>query len=174
MNGKERRLFDGISGDAESNGYSLFHDSGWVYRSEMQGCAGECRGHIVKTGKYRFCSCSGAWHISESFYARTHRGGWAVPACRICSNDSLHSAGDSTVKCAGKGQIHAEDLLKLSYGIEACIVCNLAMPLGLSTVVIPASYGKDTSTAAGMALLSHLLSCATIPLIFMLFEMLAV
>lgn len=65
-------------------------------------------------------------------------------------------------------------ILKLSYGIEACIVCNLAMPLGLSTVVIPASYGKDTSTAAGMALLSHLLSCATIPLIFMLFEMLAV
>ena len=65
-------------------------------------------------------------------------------------------------------------ILKLSYGIEACIVCNLAMPLGLSTVVIPASYGKDTSTAAGMALLSHLLSCATIPLIFMLFEMPAV
>ena len=52
-----------------------------------------------------------------------------------------------------------------------CAVCSLAMPLGLNTVVIPAAYGKDTSTASGMALISHLLSCLTIPLIFFLMSL---
>ncbi|MBO5452529.1 MAG: AEC family transporter [Clostridia bacterium] len=49
-----------------------------------------------------------------------------------------------------------------------CALCSLAMPLGLNTIVIPRAYGKDTSVAAGMAVVSHLLSCLTIPLIFSL------
>lgn len=49
-----------------------------------------------------------------------------------------------------------------------CAVCSLAMPLGLNTIVIPSAYGKDTKVAAGMAIVSHLLSCLTIPLIFMI------
>ena len=49
-----------------------------------------------------------------------------------------------------------------------CIICSLAMPLGLNTIVIPSALGKDTSVAAGMTLISHLLSCITIPVIFML------
>ncbi len=49
-----------------------------------------------------------------------------------------------------------------------CLVCSLAMPLGLNTIVVPAAYGKDTSVASGMAIVSHLLSCATIPIVFML------
>ena len=49
-----------------------------------------------------------------------------------------------------------------------CAVCSLAMPLGLNTIVIPSAYGKDTKVAAGMAIVSHLLSCVTIPLIFMI------
>lgn len=53
-----------------------------------------------------------------------------------------------------------------------CTVCSLAMPLGLNTIVIPSAYGKDTSTAAGMALVSHLLSVLTIPVIFMLKDLL--
>lgn len=52
-----------------------------------------------------------------------------------------------------------------------CAVCSLAMPLGLNTIVIPAAYGKDTSTASGMALVSHILSVITIPIIFMLLRM---
>lgn len=60
--------------------------------------------------------------------------------------------------------------MKLEYGLALCVVCNLAMPLGLSPVVIPAGFGKDTSDAAGMALISHLLSCITIPLVFLLFS----
>ncbi|MBE6602642.1 MAG: hypothetical protein E7637_09120 [Ruminococcaceae bacterium] len=51
-----------------------------------------------------------------------------------------------------------------------CTVCLMSMPLGLNTIVIPSAYGKDTSVAAGMALVSHLLSIATIPLIFMLLQ----
>ena len=49
-----------------------------------------------------------------------------------------------------------------------CAFCTLAMPLGLSPIVIPAAYGKDTSLAAAMALISHILSVVTLPLMFML------
>jgi predicted permease len=50
-----------------------------------------------------------------------------------------------------------------------CFVCTLSMPLGLNTVVVPAGYGKDVSIPAGMALVSHLLSILTIPLMFTIF-----
>lgn len=59
-------------------------------------------------------------------------------------------------------------LLPLPRVFEVCAVCAVSMPLGLNTVVIPSAYGKDTSVAAGMALVSHLFSCITIPLIFLL------
>jgi len=49
-----------------------------------------------------------------------------------------------------------------------CALCSLAMPLGLNTIVIPSAFGKDTTVAAGMAVISHLLSCITITLIFCL------
>lgn len=49
-----------------------------------------------------------------------------------------------------------------------CCICAMAMPLGLNAVVVPAAYGKDTSVAAGIAIISHVISCATIPLIFYL------
>ena len=61
-------------------------------------------------------------------------------------------------------------LLPLPSGLSMCIICALAMPLGLSTIVIPSGYGMDTTAASGMALISHLLSCITIPLIFLLFQ----
>ena len=53
----------------------------------------------------------------------------------------------------------------------AALLCAVAMPLGLSPVVIPAAYGQDTSAAAGMALISHLLSVATIPLVFWVYSL---
>lgn len=52
--------------------------------------------------------------------------------------------------------------------IYISLICSLSMPLGLNTVVIPAAYGRDTSIPAGMALVSHLLSIGTIPLIILL------
>ena len=57
-------------------------------------------------------------------------------------------------------------LIPVSETIKICTICSLAMPLGLSTIVIPGGYGKDTSVAAGMTLVSHLLSAITIPVIF--------
>ena len=59
-------------------------------------------------------------------------------------------------------------IMPLAQNIMVCTVCALAMPLGLSTLVIPGGYGKDTSVAAGMAVVSHLLSAVTIPVIFYL------
>lgn len=53
-----------------------------------------------------------------------------------------------------------------------CTICSLAMPLGLGTIVIPSAYGKDTSTAAGMTLISQLLSVVTIPVVFMIMDIL--
>jgi len=59
-------------------------------------------------------------------------------------------------------------LVSVPDNIVVCAICSLAMPLGLSTIVIPGGYGKDTSVAAGMTLVSHLLSAITIPCIFYL------
>lgn len=60
--------------------------------------------------------------------------------------------------------------IPLPFGVSLCTVCAMAMPLGLSPTVVPAAYGKDTSVASGMALVSHLLSCITIPVIFLIFQ----
>ena len=58
--------------------------------------------------------------------------------------------------------------LPLPETMMICAMCSLAMPLGLNTIVIPSAYGKDTSAAAGMAIISHILSCITIPLMLFL------
>ena len=49
-----------------------------------------------------------------------------------------------------------------------CAVCALAMPLGTNNIIVPSAYGLDTSHAAGMAIISHIMCCVTIPLVFML------
>ena len=59
-------------------------------------------------------------------------------------------------------------LLPMSQTVMVCTICSLAMPSGLTSIVVPSAYGKDTSVAAGTALVSHLLSCITIPVIFYL------
>lgn len=53
-----------------------------------------------------------------------------------------------------------------------CAICMASMPMGLNAIVVPAAYGKDTSDAAGLALISHVFSVLTIPLIFLLLEIL--
>ena len=58
--------------------------------------------------------------------------------------------------------------LKLPSTMYLCSLCVLAMPFGLNTIVIPSAAGKDTSVAAGLAVVSHLLSCITIPVVFMM------
>lgn len=63
-------------------------------------------------------------------------------------------------------------LLPIPKGISLCMICSVAMPLGLNTIVIPKAYDLDTSVGSSMALISHIMSCGTIPLIFMLFDLL--
>lgn len=48
------------------------------------------------------------------------------------------------------------------------LIC-FATPLGLNTIVYPATYGGETETGASMAVISHTLSVITIPLMYMLF-----
>lgn len=62
--------------------------------------------------------------------------------------------------------IGVASFLNIPEKIYICIVCSLSMPLGLNTIVIPSALGKDTSIAAGMTVVSHLLAVITIPLIF--------
>ena len=56
--------------------------------------------------------------------------------------------------------------------VSLCLICSIAMPLGLNTIVIPKAYDLDTSVGSSMALISHIMSCGTIPLVFMLFDLL--
>lgn len=60
--------------------------------------------------------------------------------------------------------------LPLPRDISLCVVCALAMPMGLNAIVVPEAYGKDTSVAAAMALISHLMALLTVPLVFLLFN----
>ncbi len=60
-------------------------------------------------------------------------------------------------------------VVPMSKTFATCAICSLAMPLGLNTIIVPSALGKDTRVASGMALVSHVLACVTIPLIFMLF-----
>lgn len=48
-------------------------------------------------------------------------------------------------------------------------LCATAMPLGLNTVVFPAAYDRDTTPGASMALISHVMSIITIPVMFAIF-----
>lgn len=59
--------------------------------------------------------------------------------------------------------------LKTDIAIIRAALCATAMPLGLNTVVFPAAYGGDTTPGASMALISHLISIVTIPLMFTVF-----
>lgn len=54
--------------------------------------------------------------------------------------------------------------------LVVCAICAISMPIGLNTLVIPSAYGKDPTTAAGMAVISHLCSFLTIPLVFLLLK----
>ncbi|MEE1244480.1 MAG: AEC family transporter [Acutalibacteraceae bacterium] len=59
--------------------------------------------------------------------------------------------------------------LKTDKAIIRAALCATAMPLGLNTVVFPAAYGGDTTPGASMALVSHLISIITIPVMFAIF-----
>lgn len=60
--------------------------------------------------------------------------------------------------------------VSLPQTFAVCALCSLAMPLGLNTIIITGAFGRDTRVPSAMALVSHVLSCITIPVIFGVFE----
>lgn len=54
--------------------------------------------------------------------------------------------------------------------LATCGICSLSMPVGLNSIIIISALGKDAKAASSMALVSHVLSCLTIPVIFMLYQ----
>jgi predicted permease len=60
-------------------------------------------------------------------------------------------------------------LIGASESIVMLTLCATAMPLGLNTVVFPAAYDGDTTPGASMALISHVMSIITIPVMFSIF-----
>ena len=60
-------------------------------------------------------------------------------------------------------------VLRTDSTIIMLTLCATAMPLGLNTVVFPAAYGGDTTPGASMALISHVMSIITIPIMFAIF-----
>ena len=62
--------------------------------------------------------------------------------------------------------LHALDTSK---EIMILTLIAFATPLGLNTIVYPATYGGDTKPGASMAMISHVLSVVTIPIMYLLF-----
>ena len=59
-------------------------------------------------------------------------------------------------------------LLGISEEIQLFAFICFACPLGLNTIIYPAAYGGETRTGASMAMISHVLSVITIPLMYLL------
>ena len=45
---------------------------------------------------------------------------------------------------------------------------TFAMPIGMNTIIYPATYGGDTKTGASMTMVSSVFSVITIPLMYLL------
>jgi len=61
------------------------------------------------------------------------------------------------------------NLLGANDKIMMLALIAFATPLGLNTIVFPAAYGGETKTGASMAMISHLLSVITIPIMYLVF-----
>ncbi len=63
-------------------------------------------------------------------------------------------------------------ILKLLGADEEVITFSLiafALPLGLNTIIYPATYGGDTKTGASMTLISNILGVVTVPIMYYIF-----
>ena len=58
--------------------------------------------------------------------------------------------------------------LGTSKEIVTMTLIAFATPLGLNTIVYPATYGGDTKTGASMAMVSHTLSVVTLPVMYLI------
>ena len=56
--------------------------------------------------------------------------------------------------------------INTSPDIIRAALCATALPFGLNTIVFPEAYGGDVKPGASMALISHILSVITLPILF--------
>ena len=63
----------------------------------------------------------------------------------------------------------ALSFIPMSQTAYICAVVSISMPLGMNIVVIPASYGQEKPICSGLVIVSHLLSCITLPVMFSIF-----
>ena len=63
----------------------------------------------------------------------------------------------------------ALSFLPLNQTTYICAVVSISMPLGMNIVVIPSAYGQAKPIASGLVIVSHLLSCITLPILFSIF-----
>ena len=59
--------------------------------------------------------------------------------------------------------------IPMSQTTYICAVVSISMPLGMNIVVIPSAYGQAKPIASGLVIVSHLLSCITLPVLFSIF-----
>ena len=63
----------------------------------------------------------------------------------------------------------ALSFIPMSRTLYICAVVSISMPLGMNIVVIPSAYGENRPVCSGLVIVSHLLSCITLPLILSIF-----
>ena len=59
--------------------------------------------------------------------------------------------------------------IPLSQTAYICAVVSISMPLGMNIVVIPSAYGREKPVCSGLVIVSHTLSCITLPVLFSIF-----
>ena len=63
----------------------------------------------------------------------------------------------------------ALSFIPMSHTAYICAVVSISMPLGMNIVVIPSAYGVAKPIASGLVIVSHILSCITLPVLFSIF-----
>ena len=64
--------------------------------------------------------------------------------------------------------VFALRLMGVPSEIQLFAFIAFASPLGLNTIIYPAAYGGETRTGASMAMISHVLSVITIPIMYLI------
>lgn len=100
--------------------------------------------------------------VAKSDIVKLLKCGWlyGVSAVRLIIYPALYILAVAFIP---KGGFLTETML-------ICGMCMVSMPMGLNSIVVPTAYGKDTSQAAALSIVTHLLSVITVPLMFLIFN----
>ena len=85
---------------------------------------------------------------------------------KLASNAKVYLA--SAIRLIAMPLVFVLTLMALNTNsdIIRAALCATALPFGINTIVFPEAYGGDVTPGASMALISHLLSVITLPILF--------